>query len=429
MATSDKKIEAKKRQLLSMKYNQRSQVDFSDKRVCGPKAQLLENSISNDAKTSAPGVELLDPSCEYHLVWRSSVEKILVIKKFRDVEVTRKFMELTTWLVEERGLTVIVEPAVLMEGTVRDSDAYSNTRGQLISWEDGIEESQVDCLCEADLIVCIGGDGTLLYTSSLFQESIPPIVSFHMGSLGFLAPFQFTKTVGSAEKNIYQDYLDKALKGGVSLTMRLRIECSIVTDHSVTTKTAEECLLSPDQSLTQNTFSLPRKKWNKKLEMSKGILVMNDLVVDRGPNAYLSNLIVYCNEREMTSVQGDGIIIATPTGSTAYSLAAGASMVHPSVPCMLMTPICPHSLSFRSIVVPAGVELKIKVAPGSRNSAWVSFDGRNRQEIKQGDSVVITMSEWAVPCVNNTGHVTDWFDSLAECLHWNQRKEQKKFNP
>lgn len=121
-----------------------------------------------------------------------------------------------------------------------------------------------------------------------------------------------------------------------------------------------------------------------------------------------------------------GVIIATPTGSTAYSLAAGASMVHPSVPSMVVTPICPHSLSFRSIVVPSGVEITIRVAPLSRNSAWVAFDGRNRQEIKQGDSVTVSTSALPVPSINNTGHVTDWFDSLAECLHWNVRKEQKK---
>ena len=125
---------------------------------------------------------------------------------------------------------------------------------------------------------------------------------------------------------------------------------------------------------------------------------MNDLVVDRGPNPYLTNLIISCNGRKMTSVQGDGkkptytcmhgvpvvdliqgslamnfylgIIIATPTGSTAYSLAAGASMVHPSVPCIIVTPICPHSLSFRSIVVPSGVELTVSnyQAPGTHNA-------------------------------------------------------------
>lgn len=72
-------------------------------------------------------------------------------------------------------------------------------------------------------------------------------------------------------------------------------------------------------------------------------------------------------------------------GSTAYALAAGASMIHPSVPAIMVTPICPHSLSFRPIVVPAGVELKISVSPDSRNTSWVSFDGRNRQELRHGD--------------------------------------------
>lgn len=80
-----------------------------------------------------------------------------------------------------------------------------------------------------------------------------------------------------------------------------------------------------------------------------------------------------------------GLIVSTPTGSTAYAVAAGASMIHPSVPAIMVTPICPHSLSFRPIVVPAGVELKISISPDSRNTSWVSFDGRNRQELLHGD--------------------------------------------
>ena len=109
-------------------------------------------------------------------------------------------------------------------------------------------------------------------------------------------------------------------------------------------------------------------------------------------------------------ILGDGLIVSTPTGSTAYAVAAGASMIHPSVPAIMVTPICPHSLSFRPIVVPAGVELKVSscinnfaffvncffsiflitffqitVSPDSRNTAWVSFDGRKRQELIHGD--------------------------------------------
>ena len=90
------------------------------------------------------------------------------------------------------------------------------------------------------------------------------------------------------------------------------------------------------------------------------LLVLNEVVIDRGPSPYLSNIDLYLDGKLITSVQGDGLIVSTPTGSTAYAVAAGASMIHPSVPAIMVTPICPHSLSFRPIVVPAGVELKVR---------------------------------------------------------------------
>lgn len=89
-------------------------------------------------------------------------------------------------------------------------------------------------------------------------------------------------------------------------------------------------------------------------------LVLNEVVLDRGLSPFLSNLDLYIEEKYITTVQGDGLIVSTPTGSTAYAVAAGASMVHPSVPAIMVTPICPHSLSFRPIVVPAGIELKVR---------------------------------------------------------------------
>ena len=119
-------------------------------------------------------------------------------------------------------------------------------------------------------------------------------------------------------------------------------------------------------------------------------------------------------------------------------------MIHPSVPAVMVTPICPHSLSFRPILVPAGVELKISVSPASRNTAWVSFDGRKRQELCHGDSLRVTTSIYPIPSICSqvttqtvTNEVTnslpqdqisDWFDSLAECLHWNERKKQNPFD-
>lgn len=155
--------------------------------------------------------------------------------------------------------------------------------------------------------------------------------------------------------------------------------------------------------------------------------VLNEVVIDRGPSSYLSNVDVYLDGHLITTVQGDGVIVSTPTGSTAYAAAAGASMVHPNVPAIMVTPICPHSLSFRPIVVPAGVELQITLSPEARNTAWVSFDGRKRQEIHHGDSISITTSRYPLPSICVRDAVSDWFESLAQCLHWNVRKQQAHF--
>jgi NAD+ kinase len=121
------------------------------------------------------------------------------------------------------------------------------------------------------------------------------------------------------------------IAGHAALTLRSRLSCSI-TRKNQEGQTAEN---------------------------STTLLVLNEVVVDRGPSPYLSNIDLFIEGKHVTSVQGDGLIVSTPTGSTAYAVAAGASMIHPSVPAIMITPICPHSLSFRPIVVPAGVELKV----------------------------------------------------------------------
>lgn len=90
-------------------------------------------------------------------------------------------------------------------------------------------------------------------------------------------------------------------------------------------------------------------------------IALNEVVLDRGLSPFLCNLDLYIESKHITTVQGDGLIVSTPTGSTAYAVAAGASMVHPSVPAIMVTPICPHSLSFRPIVVPAGIQLKVRL--------------------------------------------------------------------
>jgi hypothetical protein len=109
-------------------------------------------------------------------------------------------------------------------------------------------------------------------------------------------------------------------------------------------------------------------------------------------------------------------------------MAAGASMSHPSVPAIIIAPICPHSLSFRPIVVPAGVELKIALSVDARHTAWYSIDGRNTNELKHGYYLSITTSEYPLPSICRSDQINDWFEGLAMCLHWNQRQKQLPLN-
>jgi len=241
-------------------------------------------------------------------------------------------------------------------------------------------------------------------------------MAFHMGSLGFLTPFEIEN---------FEQQITHVLEGHAALTLRSRLRCIVMRkqDKGATGSTADSG--SGDKDVTQATATMGEKEPSAADSAKTNLLVLNEVVIDRGPSPYLSNIDLYLDGKLITSVQGDGLIVSTPTGSTAYAVAAGASMIHPSVPAIMVTPICPHSLSFRPIVVPAGVELKITVSPDSRNTAWVSFDGRNRQELTHGDSLLVTTSIYPVPSICSQDQISDWFASLAECLHWNVRKKQK----
>lgn len=159
--------------------------------------------------------------------------------------------------------------------------------------------------------------------------------------------------------------------------------------------------------------------------------MLNEVAIDRGASPFLANVEVYCDGALVTRAQGDGLIVATPTGSTAYSLAAGGSMVHPGVPGLLLTPVCPHSLSFRPLVFPDTVHLCVRVPPDSRSRrVWCSFDGRDRTALRRGDSVVMSLSRWPVPAVAPSSDAgAAWFAAVRECLHWNARQVQGTAKP
>ncbi|XP_065220111.1 NAD kinase-like isoform X2 [Planococcus citri] len=338
-------------------------------------------------KNSAMVMTIQDPASQ-RLTWYKPPLTVLVVKKVRDSNVLQPFVDLVQWLIKEKRMVVFVEESIMDDVLLVENSEFLTIKDKLMYFKDGKD----DLTDKIDFIICLGGDGTLLYASLLFQQSVPPIMAFHLGSLGFLTPFKFEN---------FQEQVTNVLEGHAALTLRSRLKCIVMRKND-----------NPE----------------KDTEGPINILVLNEVVIDRGPSPYLSNIDLFLDGKPITSVQGDGLIVSTPTGSTAYAVAAGASMIHPSVPAIMVTPICPHSLSFRPIVVPAGVELKIMISEEARNPCWASFDGRHQLEVFPGDSLRVTTSVYPVPSICAEDQISDWFDSLAECLHWNVRKRQKQFD-
>jgi NAD+ kinase len=189
--------------------------------------------------------------------------------------------------------------------------------------------------------------------------------------------------------------LDRCLNQGYRANMRMRFTCTVF------------------RSIKRSTEVLESEQFD----------VLNEIVIDRGPSPWVSNLELFMDEKLLTIVQADGLILSTPTGSTAYSLSAGGSLVHPSIPAILVSPICPHTLSFRPMLLPDSAVVKVCVPKSSRATAYISFDGRNRVELRKGDYVEIQASRFPFPTVAKDEG--EWVDSVCRTFQWNQRERQK----
>lgn len=243
-----------------------------------------------------------------------------------------------------------------------------------------------------DLIISLGGDGTVLHAAWQFQCTIvPPILPVYVsGSLGFLTVFD-TSTCIEFVKNLI-DPNPNNFCFTLCYHQRMRLRCTVLRHSS-------------------NNHSL--------MEVFH---VLNEVVIDRGPNPYMTTLQVFGDGHLLTTSHSDGLIIATPTGSTAYSMSAGGSIVDNSIPAILLTPVCSHTLSFRPIHVRDSMEIKILIPSTARHTAWASFDGRHRVELVQGDSITVTVSNYPVTTLCNKDQTLEWFGSLSKCLGWNTRE-------
>lgn len=329
---------------------------------------------------------------------KMTIRNVMIVTKARDNQLVHLTRELAEWLLctPRHGSDVGVN--VYVDHKLRKSKRFDmpSLLAKDARFENMLRFWTPDLCWESpekfDLVLTLGGDGTVLFTSWLFQRIVPPILSFSLGSLGFLTNFEFDQ---------YKEALSKILgDAGMRVNLRMRFTCTVYRYQ----KNAPQ---GSPQHIEAEQFE-----------------VLNELVIDRGPSPYVSNLELYGDNNLLTVVQADGCIFSTPTGSTAYSLSAGGSLVHPDIPAILLTPICPHTLSFRPMLLNDSMLLRIAVPRNSRATAYCAFDGKGRVELRQGDHVTIAASQYPFPTV--LSQPTEWFDSISRTLRWNNRGAQQK---
>ncbi|KAF9456943.1 ATP-NAD kinase-like domain-containing protein [Collybia nuda] len=226
-------------------------------------------------------------------------------------------------------------------------------------WQPGANAQKID------LVVTLGGDGTILHASSLFSAgAVPPVLSFSMGTLGFLLPFH----IDDFAKALESVYLGKA-----TILNRMRLACTFYNEDF-------------------GKMGHDGDDWQ----------VMNEIALHRGSSPHLNTIDIFVDGQHLTEAVSDGLIVSTPTGSTAYSLSAGGPIVHPSLSALVLTPICPRSLSFRPLVFPSSSVITLRIGDRSRAPAGVSMDGRTSHVLKPGESVNVQASPFPVPCINRS---------------------------
>lgn len=215
------------------------------------------------------------------------------------------------------------------------------------------KDEVVRVLSGYDCILVLGGDGTLLNAASTVSHVDIPLFGINLGTVGFLTEGEVTNLAAIMERLLSDDF---------SIQERMMIRGSVRSgDNAVLRKRA-----------------------------------LNDIVISRAGFSRLIGLDVYVNGSFLNAYEGDGIIISTPTGSTGYNLSAGGPIVDPMAQLMIITPVCPHSLTSKSIVLPSDAEVSIAIAKKRKTQeteAIVSFDGGNDLELSAGDILDICVSQ------------------------------------
>lgn len=238
---------------------------------------------------------------------------------------------------------------------------------------------------DVDVILVLGGDGTLLSVARRLQGRQVPIMGVNYGRLGFLASFQPDEV---------QKLFGELVDGKLPVSSRQMLDVSVVPADA-------DCDLM-DQERVEAT-----RRFN--------VLALNDAVVTAGPPFHMIELAVGVDGEFGVRVHGDGLIVCTPSGSTAYNVSAGGPILNPPVQAFCITPIAPHSLSFRPVIVPSNTRVMLRAEHVNRGTTLVC-DGQDCTRLKKGDRVLIRRADRDLRLVENP-HSRRW-RALAEKLHW-----------
>ncbi len=233
----------------------------------------------------------------------------------------------------------------------------------------GIEEIGERC----DLGLVVGGDGTMLGIGRQLARYDIPLIGINHGRLGFITDIPLEN---------YQATLTPMLAGECEEDRRSLMRAQVMR--------GEQCVFDA--------------------------LAMNDVVVNRGATSGMVELRVSVGRRLIAIQRADGLIIAAPTGSTAYALSAGGPLLHPSIPGWVLVPIAPHTLSNRPVVIPDADEISIELV--SDREASANFDMQSLASLEHGDRIVVRRSEFGVRFLHPAGW--SYFDTLRKKLHWNE---------
>ena len=285
------------------------------------------------------------------------IQKIGIISKPRKAEIREIVPPLLGWL-RERRIEAYMDKET---GAILESSEKCLTRNEMPA--------------QADLLIVLGGDGTLLATARALNRKPVPILAVNLGGLGFL-------TVITREE-LYPT-LEQVLAGNFHTEGRVQIEGEIVR--------ADESLAS--------------------------FLALNDVVLNKGAIARILDFDVLVDGQFVSSYKSDGLIVSTPTGSTAYSLAAGGPVIVPTVGAFIITPICAHTLTNRPLVVPDSATVEV-VLQTQREAAYLTVDGQVGIAARSDDIVRMRKSGSFVELVQPTRK--NYFEILRQKLKWGER--------